>query len=375
MKILHIITGLNKGGAETLLCNLCQFDKEHEHEIISLSYVKDSQSLSSMHNFSIHSLNFPVGKIRIFGLLKLYKLIKKIKPDAIQTWLIHADLIGGIAARFSGIKNIFWGVHHTILLPGKVKFSTIFVLKCNAFLSNFVPKKIIYCAEKSRQIQESIGFNKSKGLVIQNGYDIKNFSQNDILRKDFRNELGCSDNTFLIGHVGSYHPLKDQSNLIDALAFLNKKGFNYSAVLVGKDLDHNNDDLVCKIRENELTDHIFLLGERNDIPAVMNGIDLFVLSSISEAFPNVLNEAMACGTPCVTTNVGDASLIVDNTGWVVSPKDPKAIANAVFKAVDEKQSDNLTWVKRKNECHKRIADHFTLEKMLKKYKEAWASND
>ena len=375
MKILHIITGLNKGGAETLLCNLCQFDKEHEHEIISLSYVKDSQSLSSMHNFSIHSLNFPVGKIRIFGLFKLYKLIKKIKPDAIQTWLIHADLIGGIAARFSGIKNIFWGVHHTILLPGKVKFSTIFVLKCNAFLSNFVPKKIIYCAEKSRQIQESIGFNKSKGLVIQNGYDIKNFSQNDILRKDFRNELGCSDNTFLIGHVGSYHPLKDQSNLIDALAFLNKKGFNYSAVLVGKDLDHNNDDLVCKIRDNELTDHIFLLGERNDIPAVMNGIDLFVLSSISEAFPNVLNEAMACGTPCVTTNVGDASLIVDNTGWVVSPKDPKAIANAVFKAVDEKQSDNLTWVKRKNECHKRIADHFTLEKMLKKYKEAWASND
>ena len=375
MKILHIITGLNKGGAETLLCNLCQFDKEHEHEIISLSYVKDSQSLSSMHNFSIHSLNFPVGKIRIFGLFKLYKLIKKIKPDAIQTWLIHADLIGGIAARFSGIKNIFWGVHHTILLPGKVKFSTIFVLKCNAFLSNFVPKKIIYCAEKSRQIQESIGFNKSKGLVIQNGYDIKNFSQNDILRKDFRNELGCSDNTFLIGHVGSYHPLKDQSNLIDALAFLNKKGFNYSAVLVGKDLDHNNDDLVFKIRENELTDHIFLLGERNDIPAVMNGIDLFVLSSISEAFPNVLNEAMACGTPCVTTNVGDASLIVDNTGWVVSPRDPKAIANAVFKAVDEKQSDYLTWVKRKNECHKRIADHFTLEKMLKKYKEAWASND
>ena len=375
MKILHIITGLNKGGAETLLCNLCQFDKEHEHEIISLSYVKDSQSLSSMHNFSIHSLNFPVGKIRIFGLFKLYKLIKKIKPDAIQTWLIHADLIGGIAARFSGIKNIFWGVHHTILLPGKVKFSTIFVLKCNAFLSNFVPKKIIYCAEKSRQIQESIGFNKSKGLVIQNGYDIKNFSQNDILRKDFRNELGCSDNTFLIGHVGSYHPLKDQSNLIDALAFLNKKGFNYSAVLVGKDLDHNNDDLVCKIRDNELTDHIFLLGERNDIPAVMNGIDLFVLSSLSEAFPNVLNEAMACGTPCVSTNVGDASFILDNTGWVVSPKDPKAIANAVFEAADEKQSDNSTWIKRKNHCHQRIAHHFTIEKMLKKYKEAWAGND
>ena len=375
MKILHIITGLNKGGAETLLLNLCQFDKEHEHTIISLSYVKDSQSLSSMHNFSLYSLNFSIGKVRVSGLFKLYKLIKKINPDAIQTWLIHADLIGGLAARFAGIKNIFWGVHHTILLQGKVKFSTIFILKCNALLSNFVPKKIIYCAEKSRLIQESIGFNKSKGLVIQNGYNIKNFSQSDVLRNDFRNELGCSDNTFLIGHVGSYHPLKDQSSLIDALAFLNKKGFVYSAVLVGKNLDNNNHDLVSKIRENGLTDHIVLLGERNDIPSVMNGIDLFVLSSLSEAFPNVLNEAMACGTPCVTTNVGDASLIVDNTGWVVSPKDPEAIANAVFEAAGEKQSDNSAWIKRKNDCHQRIANHFTLEKMSKKYKKAWAGND
>lgn len=375
MKILHIITGLDKGGAETLLCNLCEFDKDHEHTIISLSYVKDSQSLSRMHNFSLYSLNFPVGKVRVLGLFKLYKLIKKINPDAIQTWLIHADLIGGLAARFAGIKNIFWGVHHTILLKGKVKFSTIFILKCNAFLSNFVPKKIIYCAEKSRHIQESIGFNKSKGLVIQNGYNIKNFSQNYILRKDFRNQLGCSDNTFLIGHVGSYHPLKDQSSLIDALAFLSKKGFDYLAVLVGKNLDNNNHNLISKISENGLTDRIILLGERNDIPKVMNGIDLFVLSSLSEAFPNVLNEAMACGTPCVTTNVGDASLIVDNTGWVVSPKDSKAIANAVLEAADEKQLDNSTWIKRKNDCHQRIAHHFTLEKMLKKYEEAWTGND
>ena len=232
MKILHIITGLNRGGAETLLLNLCQFDKEHEHTIISLSYVKDSQSLSSMNNFSLYSLNFPIGKVRVSGLFKLYKLIKKINPDAIQTWLIHADLIGGLAARFAGVKNIFWGVHHTILLQGKVKFSTIFILKCNALLSNFVPKKIIYCAEKSRLIQESIGFNKSKGLVIQNGYNIKNFSQSDILQNDFRNELGCSDNTFLIGHVGSYHPLKDQNSLIDALAFLNKKVSNIQLYLL-----------------------------------------------------------------------------------------------------------------------------------------------
>ena len=104
----------------------------------------------------------------------------------------------------------------------------------------------------------------------------------------------------------------------------------------------------------------------------MNGIDLFVLTSVSEAFPNVLNESMACGTPCVTTNVGDASLIVDNTGWVVQPKDAKAIADAVIKAAGEKESNNINWLQRRGDCTKRISSNFTLEKMIEKYKEVWS---
>ena len=130
--------------------------------------------------------------------------------------------------------------------------------------------------------------------------------------------------------------------------------------------------MVSNLKENGLSDNVHLLGIRNDIPAVMNGIDLFMLTSVSEAFPNVLNESMACGTPCVTTNVGDASLIVGNTGWVVSPKDPKALADAVIQAADEKQSNNISWFQRKDDCHQRIANNFTLEKMVEKYKEVWS---
>ena len=104
----------------------------------------------------------------------------------------------------------------------------------------------------------------------------------------------------------------------------------------------------------------------------MNGIDLFMLTSVSEAFPNVLNESMACGTPCVTTNVGDASLIVDNTGWVVPPKNAKALADAVIQAAGEKKSNNINWLQRGDDCSKRIASHFTLEKMIEKYKEVWS---
>ena len=372
MKVLHIITGLKKGGAETLLFNLCKFDKQNNHTIISLSDVEDSELPPNYPNVTVHSLNFPNGRIKIPGLFKLYKLIKKIKPNIVQTWMIHADLIGGIVARFAGIRNIFWGVHHTVLVKGKVKYSTSLILKFNAFLSSFVPKKIIYCAEKSRTIQESLGFKKSKGIVIQNGYDLDNFFQNDSLGEVFLKELDVSEDAFVIGHVGSYDPLKDQNSLIEALTVLNQKQFNFTAVLVGKNLDKNNNELVSKIMENGLSDHVHLLGIRNDIPSIMNAIDIFMLSSLSEAFPNVLNEAMACGTPCITTNVGDASLIVDNTGWIVYPKDPKSLADAVIKAADEKKLDNDKWINRKKECRQRIAKNFTLEKMVTRYGEVWS---
>ena len=374
MQVLHIITGLNKGGAETLLCNLCECDKEFNHTIISLSDIPDLEASFIKLNIPIFSLNFPDGKIKISGVFKLYRLIKKINPDVVQTWMIHADLIGGLTARLIGIKNIFWGVHHTVLIFGKVKWSTILILKINALLSHFIPKKIIYCAEKSKSIQESIGFNKSKGVVIHNGYDIKKFYRNTNLGNNFRNELKISDDTFLIGHVGSYDPLKDQNTLIEALDILNKQNLKFIAVLVGKNLDNDNNDLLNKIEEKELSRHIHLLGMRNDIPAVMNGIDLFILSSISEAFPNVLNEAMACGTPCITTDVGDASLIVKNTGWIVMPKNPKLIVDAVIHAEDEFRSRTTLWLKRKDDCHERIKENFSLKKMTQKYKELWRVN-
>ena len=374
MQVLHIITGLKRGGAETLLYRICQFDKEYNHTVISLTGTQDYGKMLNQINVSVYALNFSNSKINFFGLFKLYKLIREIKPDVVQTWMSHADLIGGVIARFAGIKNIFWGVHHTNLIKGESKRATMMIVKLNALLSYLVPKKIIYCAEKSREIQELIGFKKTKGVVIQNGYDVNSFYQDNSLSESFRNELDISLDEFVIGHVGSYDPLKDQKTLIKSFAYLDQNSFNFIAVLVGMNLDNGNNALVRLLKENGLIERVHLLGIRKDILAVMNGIDLFMLSSISEAFPNVLNEAMACGTPCITTDVGDAAFIVGKTGWVVKPKDPKALANASIQALKEKQSNNESWGQRKDACRQRIVENFTFEKMIKKYKEVWVTN-
>jgi len=264
-------------------------------------------------------------------------------------------------------------VHYTNLVKGKSKRLTILLTKINAFLSYFIPKKIIYCAEKSKEVQESLGFKKTKGVVIQNGYDVESFVQNTSLGLKFRNELDIHPEAFVIGHVGSYHPLKDQANLVEALTLLDQRGFNFYAAFAGDNLDNNNSYLVSLLKNKGLSNRVHLLGRRNDIISIMNGIDLFILSSESEAFPNVLNEAMACGTPCVSTDVGDASIILGDTGWIVPSKDSESLYSSVIKAAQEKESNHRSWSQRSIACRQRIVQKFSLEKMVKKYKEVWMS--
>ena len=372
MKVLHIITGLSDGGAEAVLYRLCLFDKEHNHVVISLQNEDKYGPLIKDLGIDVYTLDFLNGKVRILGLVKLFRLIKKLKPDVIQTWMYHADFVGGIVGRIAGIKNIVWGVHHTTLVKEKSKSSTILIARINAFISNFVPKKIIYCASKSREVQESIGFNKSRGEVIANGYDVASFNQNDSLGKAFKDELNISSETFLIGHVGRYNPQKDHQTLFESLSILKQKHLKFNALIIGTNLDNNNKELVEMLNKADLNDCVHLLGKRSDIPSVMNGIDLFVLSSaFGEAFPNVLNESMACGTPCVATDVGDSASIIGNTGWIASAQKSDTIAEAIIKAFEEKHSNNNLWLQRKKDCRKRIVENFSIEKMIKRYKKVW----
>ena len=374
MKVLHIISGLNDGGAEAVLYSLIKSKSStFHHTVISLLDMGKYGPLLKEAGVNVYCLNLSLSRflLNFFSIFKLFKLIKKIKPNVVQTWMIHANFVGGIIARLAGVKNIIWGIHSTDLID-KSKFLTIFLNKLNSHLPRFIPNKVIYCAQKCRDNNESMGYPVHKGVLVRNGFDVSKFIPNNQSGHAFRNELNISD-LFLIGNVGRFHPVKDYKTLLLALNKLKKKSHEkFHCILVGTNLDNDNLELTRLRHELDLKENISFIGQRNDIPAVMNAIDLFVLSSAAEAFSCVLNEAMACGTPCVTTDVGDSANIVSNTGWTVPVTNPaEALAESIILAMNEKQSDQSSWEDRKNRARARIVDNFTLEKMVKEYEHVW----
>lgn len=371
MHIVHIITGLNNGGAEGVLYRLCKRDKKHKHSVISLMDMGKYGPLLQNEGVEVSCLNMPQGRVTFSGLRQLYNLLKTTKPDAVQTWMYHADLIGGVIARLAGVKNIFWNIRHSVLEKGKSKRSTILIAKFCSWISPFIPKQIVCCANKALEVHAKKGYQRNKMVVIGNGYELDKFTPNSQLALDTRNALMLNENVVLFGMVGRYDPLKDHTNLLAALSQL-KHQFDFKCLLVGKDLSATNNELISEIEKQGLQSHIVLLEQRNDIPAIMNALDLHILSSSSEAFPNVIAEAMACGTPCVSTDVGDAALIVGEAGWVVPAQDSRQLASAITQALTLKQ-DSLKWLELQNQARNRIIEHFSIETMINKYHDVWNS--
>lgn len=373
MKILHLITCLNKGGAESALFFLVTRDKCNTHEIISMMGDNDYKATLTMYGIPVHCLNLSRGKLSLSSLLKLYQLIHTIQPDVVQTWMDHANLVGGIVARMAGCP-VVWGLRHTRIDSGISKLSTRFTYKICAYLSNLVPKKIISCSEKGVQSHIEQGYASKKMIAVSNGYDLRLSVPDDPSGAQLRTEWNVPENCLVLGMVARWHPQKDYANLIHALSLFSARSqHEWRGIFVGSGMEVSNIELVDLLVRYGVRDKVTLLGQRNDIPSIMNALDINVLSSRGgEAFPNVVAEAMVCGTPCIVTNVGDAAVIVGSTGWVVPPRDAQQLAEALHVAIVE-MNNKEAWRKRKKACRKRIEENFNIEKMVNAYNAVWES--
>jgi glycosyltransferase involved in cell wall biosynthesis len=373
MVIVHVITCLNDGGAEAVLYRLCLFDKKNTHVVISLQDEGKYGPMLISKGISVHCLNLTRNMLTLHGIFKLIQLFKKIELDVVQTWLYHADFIGGVVAKALGLKNICWGIRSADFDCGSIRKATIFVVRLNALLSGWIPVHIISCSNKAVDTHVSFGYKKRKFIVIQNGYSLHEFAPNLKGVRTLRELAGVPENIIVLGMVARFDPLKDHKNLVAALDLVSKFGYNFCCLLVGTGVSADNSELKNWLEQYRLNNRVILMGQRTDIPLVMNLIDIHILSSSGEAFPNVLCEAMACGTPCVTTDVGDAAEIVGNTGWVVPAGSAQELSEAIIEAINERYNDPYHWIKRQQDARERIKDNFGIEKMVKKYSQVWQS--
>jgi glycosyltransferase involved in cell wall biosynthesis len=372
MKVLHITLGLGNGGAEGALFRLVKFDKLNEHVIISIMgdgiYGEQLRALGN----EVFSLDIPQGKFQLGCIYTIYKLVKKISPDVVQTWLYHADLLGGVIARVAGVKAVVWGIRHSNLDEKLNSRVIIYIAKISAMFSGILPRKIISCSEKAAEVHIKIGYNEDKMSVIPNGYDLSKLRFSQEARFRNRTLWGVNDD-FVFGMVGRWNPLKDHANFIKAIACIaHNIERPIKCVLVGPGIDDSNTELTALIHKYELKHVVSLIGPTSDINEVMSAFDALVLPSSGEAFPNVVAEAMACSTPCIVTDVGDAALIVNKFGCVVPPVDHIALSVAMEKLICQRDNHE-SWAELKENCRKRIEDDFSIEKMVSRFDKIWKS--
>lgn len=369
-RVVHVITGLGQGGAEAVLFRLATFpDQTVQHIVVSLTDDGVYGQRLQAAGIAVHTLGMMRGRVSLRGLVKLRRLLIELRPDAVQTWMYHADLIGGLVARSAGVRAIAWGIRNSGAHLQRSSRSARLVLKLCAMLSGRVPAVIVCAARDSAVKHKQYGYRADRLFVIANGYDLSRYQPDIVARQRVRHQWHIADNETVIGCVARWDPLKDHANLLGAVALLRQDYPSLRCALVGRGMTPDNAELGALMDRLGVRDQVLLLGPSDDVPAVMNALDLHVLSSCAEGFPNVVAEAMACATPCVVTDVGDAGHIVGDTAPIVPAENPQALAQGIASALQNIHEQGRQRVGDLGRA--RVLAEFDLVHMVASYDAVW----
>lgn len=368
MKIIYAVTGLSTGGAEIMLYQLLSKINRDRFSPVVLSLMERGTSSDRIEGLGIpvHTIGMKQGMPPTpAAMWRLIHLVSQIQPDLIQGWMYHGNLAAQFANVF-GIQKVpvFWSIHHSIYSLSSEKKMTIALIKLGARLSHYI-NNIIFVSQSSKAQHEALGYCSKNSCIIPNGFDTSLFLPSSEAKAAIRARLGVEENTFLIGLIGRYHPMKDHANFLQAAALLLKERPDIHFVLAGTQVNRENPTLQQLIQELGLLNRVHLLGERSDMPRVTAALDIASsASAYGEAFPLVVGEAMSCSIPCAVTDVGDSGWIVGNTGRVVPPQNPDALANAWKELIDLGSEGRETLGRAARE---RIIKYFALDSVVARY--------
>ena len=366
IKLLHVATGLGGGGAEFMLARLCAALPREEFSLHVVSLTGDGPVAAHLRalDVPVTVLDLRGGRAAVAGVCALVRCLRTFAPDVVQTWLCHADLIGGVTARLAVHRPVIWGVHQAEYDSTSTPWSTRAVLTLCAWLSARIPARVVSCSEAGRRARIAAGFPAATIEVIANGVDLAQFKPDPSARAQIRRELGVADDTLLVGLAARWHADKDHATFCAAAALVLATCPEVRFVLLGAGIDAGNSELARLLAATGEPRAFRLLGFRDDMPALLAALDVGVLSSRNEAFPNVVTETMACAVPFVATAAGDVAQIIGDTGRVVLPHTPAALAAALIELAQAPRERRLQLGAAARE---RVAAQFSLARTVARY--------
>jgi glycosyltransferase involved in cell wall biosynthesis len=362
ISVIHVITGLNTGGAERMLVKLLEGLDRSRFDPVVVSLMDEGTQGAAIRALGIpvHTLEMRPSCPSPLALFRLRHLLWQLAPDVVHGWMYH----GGLAALFAkGHAGAVVGIRHSIYDIRNENPATRLVIRT---LRRFAARAdcVVYNAVVSARQHEALGYPADKSLVIHNGFDCELFRPDCDAGKRIRSELGIDGNAQVIGHLSRFSPMKDHANFLRAAAMVAQTNPRVCFVLAGTGVDAGNPALSALMHDTAFKGRVHLLGERSDAPALYNAMDVFCSSSWSEAFPNVLGEAMACGVRCVATDVGDSVLVLGDTGRVVPARDAEALAAALREMLDMEHSVRC---EQEQAARNRVLEHFNLKAVVREY--------
>lgn len=368
MRILHIIVGLGLGGAERSLVRLLQAHQGSslfEHHVISLTGGGQLRDEVIRYSSSLVELRLEGFSSLVPVFIRLVSEIRRCNPDAIQCWMYHSDLLGGIAGKISGVNTIFWGVRNAHL-EGTSQLKRVLRIACAA-TSWLVPTKIVCVAEEARRIHEMAGYAGHKMVVIPNGYDLKSLQFNQEGGERIRKLFGLNPSDIVVGSMGRFSPAKDHRGFLQAASMACAEDERLRFILIGRGI---GEGLGQAVVDFGLADRVFMPGQVDHINDYLSAIDIFCMHSVTEGFPNALAEAMALERPCIATDVGDAGLMLAGIGRLVPKGDPVAMAGSIVQlaSIESDARKSMGRILRQ-----KISLHYSIENVISRYEKLYLS--
>ena len=369
--IAHVITGLNTGGAEMMLARLLELHEQSSFRPIVFCLTDEGPVADRIRALGIPVQ--PLGLSRCFPnplvVVRLARALRLNRVVVVQSWLYHADLIGGLAARLARIP-VAWGVHNSQLQGNAAGRGLRIVIQLCRRVSPFLPTCIFCVAESARIAHIELGYPGQKMMVVPNGFDLARFRPDAATRLRIRTDLQIGMDEPVVMIAGRFAPLKNHRLFVEAAGLVANRVPCARFVMVGDGLDAANSELADWIDRTGHRSRFHLLGRRADMPDLLTAADVVALTSNTEAFPLVIGEAMASGVPCVSTDVGDARQLFGNDGRIVPVGDPDAFADALVDLIERPADERRTLGAR---ARARIEAEFDISMIAARYDQLWQS--